>query len=169
MNQHKTGELAGLRPQLLNYAMLQLRDRARAEDAVQETLLAALEGLDRFAGESSLKTWLMGILRHKIVDCMRASAREEPLEVEADDAPLHESDPEERYLRRRLVGAVERSLNRLPENAARVFVLREILGMDTAEICRELAISSANCWVLLHRARLRLQQCPDIVRLAAAG
>jgi RNA polymerase sigma-70 factor (ECF subfamily) len=73
-------ELGLLRPQLLRFAMLRLRNAEEAEDVVQETLLAALEGIGRFRGGSSLRTWVTGILQHKIVDRMRAAAREEPLE-----------------------------------------------------------------------------------------
>src|SRR5687768_15079156 len=66
------------RPYLLRYATLQLRDAAAAEDAVQETLLAALAGEANFAGRSNLRTWLTGILKHKIVDSIRRQARERP-------------------------------------------------------------------------------------------
>jgi RNA polymerase sigma-70 factor (ECF subfamily) len=158
-------ELARLRPQLLRFAMLRLRNRDHAEDAVQETLLAALEGVDGYAGSASLPTWLYGILRHKIVDCMRATGRHEP--NLPDDAPFPDSDPEEVFVRRRFLETVERSLKRLPAEAARVFVLREVLGMDTDEVCRELAISVSNCWVTLHRARKRLRECADLRGLAS--
>lgn len=145
--------------------MLRLRNRDHAEDAVQEALLAALEGVDGYAGSASLATWLYGILRHKIVDSMRATGRYGP--NLPDDAPLPDSDPEEVFVRRRFLETVERSLKRLPAEAARAFVLREVLGMDTDEVCRELAISVSNCWVMLHRARKRLRECPDLRGLAA--
>src|SRR6185503_1374188 len=67
------------RAYLMRYALLQLRDETAAEDAVQETLLAALKGDARFAGRSSVKTWLTGILKHKIIDHLRRLARERPL------------------------------------------------------------------------------------------
>jgi len=145
--------------------MLRLRDREQAEDAVQDALLAALEGMERFSGASSLRTWVGGILKHKIVDRLRASGREQPL----DDGGLvlPASDPEEGFARHRFLETVQRSLRRLPANAARVFVLREVLGLDTDEVCEQLAISASNCWVTLHRARRRLQACPDIRGLAA--
>src|SRR5207302_2162297 len=66
------------RPYLLRYASLQLRDRHTAEDAVQETLLAALAGEGAFAGRSNLRTWLTGILKHKIVDAIRLRAVKAP-------------------------------------------------------------------------------------------
>jgi RNA polymerase sigma-70 factor (ECF subfamily) len=147
-------ELGRLRPQLLRYALRRLRDRHRAEDAVQETLLAALEGLERFGGGSSLATWLTGILKHKIVDSLRAGAREEPLDTH--EAP-YERHPEHEVAQRRLLERVDARLRQLPACAARVFVMREAMGMDTVEVCRELSISRSNCWVMSHRARLRLR------------
>jgi len=147
-------ELGKFRPQLLRFALRRLRDRHRAEDAVQETLLAALEGIERFGGGSSLGTWLTGILKHKIVDALRAGAREEPLDY--PEAP-HDRHPESELAQRRLLERLDARLKQLPVCAARVFVLREVLGMDTAEVCRELSISRSNCWVMSHRARLRLR------------
>jgi RNA polymerase sigma-70 factor (ECF subfamily) len=160
MSPATTQELGRFRPQLLSFAMRRLRNRDQAEDAVQETLLAALEGMERFGGGSSLGTWLTGILKHKIVDALRASSREEPLDYDEDVA--HGSDPEDELARRRLLHAVDAGLKQLPSCAARVFVLREVMGMDTAEVCRQLSISSSNCWVMHHRARMRLRACPTI-------
>jgi RNA polymerase sigma-70 factor (ECF subfamily) len=158
-------EIGRLRPDLLKFAMLQLRNAAHAEDAVQDALVAAIEGIGTFARGSSLRTWVFGILKHKIVDAMRTTAREAPLEHE--EHVLQGSDPEEGLARRRVVDAVHAGLKQLPSCAARVFVLREVMGMDTAEVCKELAISSSNCWVMHHRVRMRLRTCPKIRNLAA--
>lgn len=158
-------ELVCLRPKLLRFAMLRLQNREQAEDAVQETLLAALEGADRFTGASSLGTWVTGILKHKIGDCMRASGREVPIDMDHEGLPG--SDPEEGLARSRFVEILERSLKRLPEAAARVFMMRAVMECDTDEICEQLAISRANCWVMMHRARSRLRDCPEIRGLAA--
>ena len=154
------GSLGGFRPQLLSFAMRRLGNRERAEDAVQDTLLAALEGLERFGGASSLGTWLFGILKHKIVDAMRRASREEPLELEVEEP--HDAGPESELARRRLLEAVDASLKRLPARAARVFVLRALMEMNTAEVCRELSISSANCWVMDYRARKKLRACREL-------
>jgi RNA polymerase sigma-70 factor (ECF subfamily) len=158
-------ELAGLRPRLLMFAMRRLRDRELAEDAVQETLLAALEGIDRFAGGSSASTWVHGILRHKIVDCMRATSRETPLDAAQHGMTL--DDPHQELEERRLFEAVERGLRRMPATTAQAFVLRELVGMNTDDLCKALAVSASNCWVMLHRARRRLRECPEIRGLAA--
>jgi RNA polymerase sigma factor (sigma-70 family) len=158
-------ELVQLRPQLVKFAMLRLRNAEEAEDAVQEALLAALEGIGRFRGGSSLRTWVTGILQHKIVDRMRAAAREEPLDYQ--ETLLSGSNPEHGLVRGRVLDAFERGLQRVPASAARVFVLREVMGMDTSEVCRALAISASNCWVMHHRVRMRLRACPEIRGLAA--
>jgi RNA polymerase sigma-70 factor, ECF subfamily len=158
-------ELGRLRPKLLSFAMRRLRNRDQAEDAVQDTLLAALEGIDRFGGGASLRTWLIGILKHKVIDARRVSSREEPLDY--DDELHHDSDPENELARRRALDAVDARLKQLSSCAARVFVLREVIGMEMAEVCRELAISSSNCSVMHHRAKMRLRACPRIRCLAA--
>ena len=165
MSPATTEELGRFRPQLLSFAARRLGNREQAEDAVQETLLAALEGMERFGGASSLGTWLTGILKHKIVDAMRAWSRDGPHEYH-DDMPC-DKDPESELARRRALDAVDARLKQISSCAARVFVLREVIGMETGEVCRELAISASNCWVMHHRAKKRLRACPTIRNLAA--
>jgi RNA polymerase sigma-70 factor (ECF subfamily) len=168
-------DLESHRAALLRFAMLQLRDRARAEDAVQETMVAALQGKAGFAGQSSARTWLVGILKHKIVDQLRRAARERPLEAGEDalddvdalfredghfeNPPIDWNDPEGALGRREFFEVLERCLQGLPPATARVFLLREVMGLETAEICRELSISASNCWVMLYRARMGLREC----------
>jgi RNA polymerase sigma-70 factor (ECF subfamily) len=169
--------IEGLRPYLLRYATLQLRDAAAAEDAVQETLLAALAGEANFAGRSNLRTWLTGILKHKIVDSIRRQARERPVaDLESGDEagefdPLFDrrghwqqepdawQQPEGALGQKQFLAALEACLHALPERTARVFMMREHLGMETPEICKELGISATHCWVMLHRARMALRLC----------
>ena len=165
MDQTRVQQLGKFRPRLLSFALRRLRNRAAAEDAVQETLLAALEGIDRFGGASSLGTWLTGILKHKLVDAMRASSNHQPLDYD-DDLP-HDNDPESELARRRALDAVDTRLKQISSCAARVFVLREVIGMEIAEVCRELAISSSNCSVMHHRAKMYLRGCPTIRNVAA--
>ena len=169
------------RSYLLRYARLQLRDPAQAEDVVQETLLAALEGATRFAGKSSLRTWLTGILKHKIIDHLRRAGREQPLtgadddrpEAEAVDAlfaadghwrefPAQWGNPAAALENSRFWVAFEECTLRLPARTARVFMMREIMDMPTEEICKELGITATNCWVMLHRARLTLRECLEL-------
>jgi len=169
-------ELERHRPYLLRFALLQLRDRAAAEDAVQDALLAAIQGASRFAGQSSVRTWLVGILKHKIIDGIRKTAREQPLErpggdgVEDPDAffsddghfaeaPAEWASPERSLEERRFFEALERCLRALPRTTASAFTMRELLGLETEEICKELGISTSNCWVMLYRARMGLRAC----------
>ena len=174
------GELQAYRAYLYRYAMLQVRDANRAEDVVQETLLAAIEGGDRYAGRSSVKTWLTGILKHKITDLFRRQSREAPVpeasagEDEREFAdeffdqarrdhwhtfPPTWEDPERSFEQARFWEVFERCNLQLPPQMARVFAMREFMGMETGDICKELGITSTNCWVMLYRARMSLREC----------
>ncbi len=172
-------ELEQLRPYLLRYASLHLRNRDVAEDAVQETLVAALAaesggGRQGFAGRSNLRTWATGILKHKIVDSIRRSGRERPLEGEDGsdefDALFDERghwhehpdawpDPDAALQEKEFLAALQRCLEALPARTAQAFLLREHMGLETAEICKELGVTSTHCWVLLYRARMALREC----------
>jgi RNA polymerase sigma-70 factor (ECF subfamily) len=159
------------RPYLLRYASLQLRDRHAAEDAVQEALVAALAGEASFGGRSNLRTWLTGILKHKIVDAIRKSSREtaaggdEEFEALFDqtghwrDPPAAWDNPDASLEQSRFFAALEQCLARLPAKTSQAFMMREHLGLETTEICKELAVTPTHCWVLLHRARLALREC----------
>jgi RNA polymerase sigma-70 factor (ECF subfamily) len=164
-----------LRPQLLRFARSQLRNDAWAEDAVSDTLVAALERPQSFAGQSQLKTWLVGILKHKVIDQLRRHSREATVLVsddgeDIDDSLFDESghwrelpqewgDPESSFSQRQFFEVLEMCVDHLPPTQGRVFMMREWLELETDEICKELAITSTNLWVLLHRARLRLREC----------
>jgi RNA polymerase sigma-70 factor (ECF subfamily) len=168
-------QVEALRPYLLRYASQELRNREAAEDCVQEALLAALAAEARFEARSNLRTWLTGILKHKIVDTIRRQGRERPLEgAEEDladldalfndtghwvDRPQPWDDPDAALHQKQFLAALEACLAGLPARTAQVFMLREHLGLETAEICKELALTSTNCWVLLYRARMVLRAC----------
>jgi len=167
-------ELQALRPRLLKYALLQLRNAAWAEDAVSETLLAALEKPQSFAGKSQLKTWLVGILKHKLVDQMRRNCREMSMTAEDGedldeelfkpdghwrDAPQEWGDPEHTLHQLDFMRVLDACVEKLPGQQGRLFMMREWLELETDEICKVLDISPTNLWVMLHRARLRLREC----------
>lgn len=169
-------EVQTLRPQLMRYARSQLRNEAWAEDAVSDTLLAALEKPQSFSGGSALKTWLVGILKHKLIDQLRRHAREATVldrddgeDVDAllfdetghwRDTPADWGDqPEALCNQRQFLAVLDACVEKLPGVQGRVFMMREWLELDSDEICKELAISTTNLWVLLHRARLRLRDC----------
>lgn len=173
-------QLEVLRPLLLRFAMLQLRNSTQAEDAVQETLLALLEKPDSFAGKSSLRTYATGILKFKIIDGLRAAGKEKQLLQNEDDseADLIDSlftanghtietarawgEPEGTLQQKDFFRVLEVCLEKLPAKTARVFMMREWLELETDEICKELDLSTSNLWVLLYRARLRLRECLDL-------
>lgn len=163
---------------LYKYALMQVRDEHRAEELVQETLLAALQGRDRFAGNAAPRTWLIGILKHKVLDLFRQDARETPLdeEDEPEEAALDDcfdatghwrdrladwGDPEEALARGQFLNILQRCLDALPERLSRLFLLREVQEEDSETICQELAITPTNLWTMLYRARMGLRQCLD--------
>jgi RNA polymerase sigma-70 factor (ECF subfamily) len=158
------------RPYLLRYASLQLRDRHAAEDCVQETLVAALAGEASFGGRSNLRTWLTGILKHKIVDAIRRKSRDpEPLPETAEfDALFDETGhwgepptawPESSLEQKQFFAVLEKCLAGLPAKTAQAFMMREHMGFETDEICKELSVTPTHCWVLLYRARMALKEC----------
>jgi RNA polymerase sigma-70 factor (ECF subfamily) len=172
-------EVEQFRGYLMRYALLQLRDQTSAEDVVQETLLAAVEGGDRFSGKSTVKTWLTGILKHKIIDQVRRQSREQPLLQCEDDErseadvidglfkadghwqnfPADWGDPGNALENKRFWETFEMCARLMPVKTARVFMMREVMELSTEEICKELDITATNCWVMLHRARLSLREC----------
>jgi RNA polymerase sigma-70 factor (ECF subfamily) len=158
------------RPYLLRYARLQLRDSHAAEDAVQEALVAALAGEASFGGRSNLRTWLTGILKHKIVDAIRRRSRDpEPLPETAEfDALFDETGhwgeppvawPENSLEQKQFFAVLENCLAALPAKTAQAFMMREHLGLEAQEICKELGVTSTHYWVLLYRARVALREC----------
>ena len=170
---------------LFRVARRQLHSDALAEDAVQETLLAALSAQARYAGDASPRTWLTGILKHKIVDLIRRNVREVeiPRDGDGEEAidllfmqdghwvePLRpwgspHAEAELGQLRR----VLDDCADGLKPVMAQVFSLREVAGMETEEICKELNITPTNCWVLLHRARLFMRQCLELNGFSKAG
>ena len=144
------------------------------EDAVQEALLAALAGEAGFGGRANLRTWVTGILKHKIVDVVRRQAREPAFQApEEDDAldalfranghwderPAGWSDPDGALTQAQFFKALQACLERLPARTGQVFMMREHLGLETGEICKEVGITPTHCWVLLYRARMVLREC----------
>ena len=168
-------EVEAQRPYLVRYTALQLRDQDLVEDVVQETLLAALAGESNFAGRSNLRTWITGILKHKIVDAIRRASRETQVSGDAADGPdfdeLFEANghwvehpaswdnPDASLQQKQFYSALEGCLKKLPKKTAQVFLMREHLGVETGDICKEMSVTPTHCWVLLYRARMALQQC----------
>jgi RNA polymerase sigma-70 factor (ECF subfamily) len=175
------GALEGLRRDMLRFAQLQLRNRDLAEDVVQEALIAALAGRAHFQGRASARTWVFGILKNKIIDVLRDSWNKKrvllPDAAENDDdrafdvlfndserwqqteMPAYWGDPHQTLENRQFWEILGICMAGLPEKSAQVYSMREFLGMEVPEICKELGISTSNCSVILHRARMTLRVC----------
>lgn len=176
-------EIESHRGYMLRFATAKLRDADQAEEVVQEALLAALDGIESFSGQSALRTWLTSILKFKIIDFQRrviserahftsASEDDDPLDPESLDRMFDHTghwqprlsaweNPDGALEQKQFFEVFERCLDKLPGAAGRVFFKREVLGMETDEICKEEGITASNCWVMLHRARLALRECLD--------
>jgi RNA polymerase sigma-70 factor (ECF subfamily) len=174
--------LTDIRQQMLKFAQLQLRDAAAAEDVVQDALLGAMKNADKFAGKAAFKSWVFAILKNKIIDYIRGKTRtvaisdlqDDPSgqedasflfdEVEhwkAEHAPSKWRNPEQQMQNGQFWQVFEACLNKLPATQGRCFMMREFIGLESSEICNELAMSTTNLHVQLHRARLSLQKCLD--------
>ena len=159
---------------MLRFARRRIRDEDLAEDAVQDALAAALASREGFQGRSALRTWLIGILNHKIQDVFRRESRyvrqateDDPVdEIPAEGLPgglealaqAEAQDPLIEVSRRRMRARLAREIDALPPTLREVFVMQVIEGLSTEEVCQRLNISEANCWVRLHRARKRLAE-----------
>jgi RNA polymerase sigma-70 factor, ECF subfamily len=168
---------------LFGYAMVRLRDVSKAEDAVQETFLAALKGGKSFAGLSAEKSWLVGILKNKIADFYRKAGRETSftdMEFYSDEESgqfvteglfkeswIRESGPQEwpdagaSLDSQAFWQHYRECANKLPKKIGTVFTLREVDGVGSKEICAMLGISENNLWIMLHRARMALRRCME--------
>jgi RNA polymerase sigma-70 factor, ECF subfamily len=168
---------------LYRFALARLRDPHQAEDVVQETFLAAIKS-PSFAEQSAPRTWLTGILKHKIIDVMRKNVREisasdllddEDANVDDffddaghwDDKPLKWDMPENALEQKQFLAVLQVCMDKLPAKSAQIFMMRDVHETDNEEICKELNISTTNAWVMLYRARLGLRKCLEINWLAA--
>jgi len=163
---------------LYRYAMSRLHDEELAQDMVQDTLLAGWKGFDKFAGNSSLRTWLVGILKHKIIDHIRREIRTRNLNesIESDptsayfnaDGSWNESpaawheNPEGLTSNQEFRRVLESCIAKLPEKQQIVFRMRDVVGEDTPTVCNACEITSTHLHVLLHRARLALRRCLNL-------
>jgi RNA polymerase sigma-70 factor (TIGR02943 family) len=160
-------ELAAMRPTLVKLARRSVRNEAWAEDAVSETLVAALEQPQAFAGRAKARTWVVGILKHKLVDQVRRHTRECPLPAADDDgdefaaehdAPASWGDPQATLARRQFAQQVDAAMAALPSKQSRAFMLYECLEQDTGDVCAQLGVTPNHLGVILYRARNRLRK-----------
>ena len=174
-------EIARYRGDLLRIASVQLRDPHLAEDVVQETLVAALSSIESYAGRARVKTWLVGILKFKIIDAIRARSRaprnisDLGAEITTDDLdrlfdetgtwramPRDWDDPGHDLRQREFDHVLENCLRKLPDLSAQVFTLREIFELDADEVCRLVPVTRNHLNVLLYRARMSLRGCLEL-------
>jgi len=162
---------------LFNYTISRLNDHDLAKDIVQDTFLSALKSMKNFKGEATERTWLVSILKHKIIDQYRKSnSKKGKAEVRmsfyeegenkgkwieekapSDWGNFGEKDIENSELKEIL----NRCIERLPKNQRMVFLLKTVKNYQTEEISNELQLTSSNIWVIIHRARIALRECME--------
>ncbi|MGQ0442167.1 MAG: sigma-70 family RNA polymerase sigma factor [Methylophilaceae bacterium] len=169
---------------LYRFALARLRDPHQAEDVVQETFIAAIKSANSseksgFAEQSSPRTWLTGILKHKIIDVMRKNVREtvaSDLMSDEDgsiddffdeagkwsDKPQAWEMPENALEQKQFLGVLQTCIDKLPSKLAAIFMMRDVHETENEEICKELDISTTNAWVMLYRARMGIRKCLEI-------
>ena len=170
---------------LFRFAYSRLRDETAAEDLVQETMLSAIQSLEKFGGKSSERTWLIGILKHKLIDHYRKNSKQ--VQFTEEDSDLSDLDgffsrpdkwdghwvialrpvdpeqsPDQVMENSEFWEVMNRCLSALPERVASVFALHEMDGMSSEDICNALGLSANNFWVIMHRARMQLRRCIEI-------
>lgn len=163
---------------LYGYAMARVSHAETARDLVQETLIAAWKSRSGFRGESSARTWLVGILKHKIIDHVRGEIRGRKLTEAAESDPTSAwfspdgswleaprawaDNPEELAEDVQFRMVLNDCIGKLPEKQRSVFRMRELAGEETDTICNDMDITTTNLHVILHRARLALRTCLEI-------
>lgn len=165
---------------LYRYALSRVNDSKAAEDLLQETFLSALKAYNNFDGKSSERTWFVSILKHKIIDFYRKKSRtakyfEKPDSGDSsesynekgywkmDNAPAEwDTHPDTALSQKEFMQILRECIKALPQKIAAVFTLREMEGVESRDICKELDITASNLWVMLHRARNQLRRCLEV-------
>ena len=168
---------------LYRFALSRLRDPVAAEDLVQETFLAAMKSRAQFSGQSSERNWLVGILKHKVMDALRRKYRDQVFvpDAEIEETTARNFDRQGHWdtrggfapqswggtgadtlARAEFKAVLDDCLEKVPPQTARAFVLREMDDLETNEICKVLNITPTNLWVILHRARTQLRRCLEM-------
>lgn len=159
---------------LFNYTIVRVNDREVANDLISETFLAGLHSMKNFKGEATERTWLISILKRKIIDYyrkinspkgkaeVRITLQNEDTEknwIEEQAADLSDKTAEDLMENRELGMAILECMEQLNEKQAAIFKKKTIEGISTEEICNEFNISPSNLWVIIHRARTALAKC----------
>lgn len=160
---------------LFNYTIAKVNDDEIAKDLVQETFFSALKAMKNFKGEAAERTWLISILKRKIIDYYRkinSKKGKAEVRITYNDDTENEGDWLEERVPDRLDGnaeidmeneelgeAIHKCMDKLPEKQSAIFKMKTIEGFDTEAICKEMDITASNLWVIVHRARLQLMDC----------
>jgi RNA polymerase sigma-70 factor (TIGR02943 family) len=158
---------------LFRYAIVRVNDQTVAEDLVQETFLSALKAYSNFKKKSTLGTWLVSILKHKIIDHYRSSQRKDEINISPPEDAFQENGfwdlqkaprdwgdhPEKAIEQQEFQKILQLCFSYLPERMAQILSMRSFDGVESDKICKILNISLSNLWVLLHRARAQLRRC----------
>jgi len=168
--------------ELYRFAIIKVSDNGLAQDLVQETFLSALQAKAQFRGESSEKTWLMAILKNKITDHFRKS-KKAAITISIDEEKTGDSDPhhffftEKGHWRKEMApkawtseissrqeqidfySILRACMGKLTEMGKKIFNLKYLEEKESAEICKDLSITTSNYWVIVHRAKLQLRGC----------
>ena len=162
---------------LYRYAIARIQSKEVAEDLVQDTFLSALKGMESFRGESSQLTWMISILRRKIIDYYRKKSTKKEVSATQFDLPFHKDGiMEHHWLQERapknwhestdeplhqdeFQKIMQLCLSMLPDKWKSVFILKVMEEMQSDEVCKEIGCTASNLWVILHRARLQLREC----------
>lgn len=156
---------------LLRYATRRVKDEALCKDLVQETFLSAWRNMDSYRGETSARNWLFVILKSRIIDQYRSKSRKD--EVQGSDMFFDDEDHwrngnypgewsvdfSDPLITKDFMGVFRSCGRKLKEVQHSVFVMKYVDGLDSAEICEVLGITSANFWVIIHRAKVQLRAC----------
>jgi RNA polymerase sigma-70 factor (TIGR02943 family) len=162
---------------LYNYSISRVNNSDLAKDLVQDTFFAGLKSAKNFQGKASERTWLVSILKRKIIDYYRKiNSKKGQSEVrmsfyddgENEGSWLEERVPqswdnasEKKIENEELKNQLESCIQKLPEKYAIVFRMKNVQEFETEEICKELGITSSNLWVIIHRARTQLRKCME--------
>lgn len=169
---------------MYRYALSRVPDPETAQELVQETFVAALQAYKNFQGRSSVKTWLIAILKRKIVDFFRRRKHQHTTEDIESVANAVENmfdetghwrafpsewtvNPGAAYEQKEFIDILYQCLSGLPKRLANIFMMREFEGRSTEEICKEMDISESNSWVMIYRARMKLRDCLEALWINA--
>lgn len=160
---------------LFNYAITRVNDRVVAQDLISETFLAGLKSMKNFKGEASERTWLVSILKRKVIDHYRKTnsikgkaevrmSYNSDNETEGDWLEERVADPYDKTVEAQienteLAEAINNCLSKLPKKQAQIFEMKTILNYETETICNEMKITPSNLWVIIHRARVAMADC----------